>query len=182
MRKIARFGGLLAAGALFAACGSDDGEPLGQPSPAATETPTAELNPDPEDDLAGLWSAYWAAVVVAENDLDTDADQFNDVMTEQGAQQHIDYIQGLIDNDLFRAGEPDVGEPEFTLDDGTAMIEGCVDHAAWAIGSNTGARVQQMFPAGPHPYVVEAERQDDGQWLITRTFYGNNATITCEAP
>lgn len=150
------------------------------PSPERTTSTQTPAGPSAEEEISDLFQAYFAAVVAAEADLDDDPARFADVMTPEAAQVEADFIANLADNSMFRTGEPVVAEDVTVEVDGTtAVAQGCVDHKDWLLGATSGTGVQQPFPPGPQPFVLRVEQQDDGQWLVSETRYGEGATITC---
>lgn len=157
---------------------SNDGEP--ESSPTTESTPVDEDAAD-KAALATLYGAYWTAIIQAEADLNADPAGLGEVMTPDAAQQYAEFIQQKVDFELFRSGEPVVSDDlTITVDGDAAVVEGCVDHTTWVVGSRSGTGIEQMFPPGPQPYVVWAERQGDGEWLISQTRFGDGARILCD--
>lgn len=159
---------------IVVSCSGED-----EPDTEATADVTPEETVAPEAAAGDLWTAYWAAVVPAENEVNTDSAQFDGILNEEAAQHEIGFIQSMADAGLYRAGEPEVGDATVTVDGTTAVAEGCVDHAEWAIVSEAGSSVQPPIPPGSRPFVLDVEQADDGTWLITSARAEDGATITC---
>lgn len=164
---------------ILVGCSNGDPGEANSESPSYTPTTTSD-SADAEADVRALYHAYFDAVIAAEAAINPDAEQFGEVMTPEAAQVEADFIENMIDNDMFRDGEPLVDEDvQVDLDGESDTAQACVDHQGWLLGNTQGIAVEQPFPPGPRPFVVRVELQDDGRWLVSETLYDQDATITC---
>lgn len=148
------------------------------------DTPLLDRQTISADDVKAveeLYLEYWDAVVQAEAELDPDPSRFEAVMTPEAAQEEADFIQGMVDNNLLRHGEPSIGDVTVELDGDRGIAQACVNTAFWLISSRDGAPVRQVLEPGNVPIALSVESQDDGSWLVEHMPYAPQpeATITC---
>lgn len=152
-------------------CTGDESPPLEEETASAEDLKAVEE----------LYLAYWDSVVQAEAELDADPSRFEAVMTPDAINDYVAFLQGMVDNNLFRDGEPVIDDVTVEIHRDYAIAQGCVDASRWLLGSRDGTRVRQILEPGPQPHAVAVRRQDDGSWLIDQTPYQSEeeATIKC---
>jgi hypothetical protein len=73
-------------------------------------------------------------------------------------------------------GEPEIGEPEVTIDGDSARAEACVDQSSWGVVVN--GQTQPPLNVEPGPVAVSLARRD-GAWIIVDRIPVKEATLTC---
>jgi type V secretory pathway adhesin AidA len=166
--------------ATTAACTPDDptpsptattATPTPTPTPTPTRTPTVDARQQRIEDAKAAYVAYTAAV--------------NDVMQNSGAgatekiiapyvsgdlrPRLVSYYQQVVDQGLRQTGATKIASLEVVSDDGTIVLDACLDNSGVDVVDPTGKSV--LLPGFPSRLVtVETLRQqDDGRWTLVRS-------------
>lgn len=161
---------------VVAGCG-DDTEPSAEPTTLAP-TPTVTDSADTEAvaEVKAAYEAYWDVVIASENDPVEDRSIFEGVATGLAVETQMARIRSLIEDGIHMIGEPEIGEPEISVDGDEAHVEACVDTSTW--GAAVGDVTAPPNAAAPRPTVVTMTRADD-TWLVSEQLPAEGATITC---
>jgi hypothetical protein len=155
---------------LLAGCSGDDSGYEGLDEPVATPTLSES------DKIERVYAAYWDAIIASENGPDPSPELFDDVAVGHALQQQIRRVRDMVESDAHRVGEPNIGEPQITVNDTTARVEACVDQDSWDVVVD--GTTLPPTSAGPQPAIADLQ-QFDGTWLVTRLVPQSEATLTC---
>lgn len=155
---------LLTAG--LSAC-SDGSEPPAA-TPRATATPSASASPTPDASAAvkDLVARYWDAVVLAENNADTDRDQFDGLARGAFLENEFRKLDNYADQGIKRVGEPRISAVEVAVDGTSALVSHCIDEDGWT-AEKKGKALEPIL-TGNRPFGLTATLEGDA-WVITDT-------------
>ncbi|WP_049567072.1 hypothetical protein [Streptomyces sp. SBT349] len=178
---LATFAALAALTTAVAGCSSED-EPEDIDGTVDAAEPSGEESGDAEAEaeLTALYGRYWDAMTALENATEMDSAALDGIATTGVVETQLGRVSAFKDNDIHRQGEPVIESVTVAVDGDAATIQSCKSEADWAFLEN-GEVNPALLPEElmePHPYVVGAERSEDG-WLISRIMRNDQATISC---
>lgn len=160
----------------IAGCSDDDPEPAETLTPAPTLTPTPDATAEAIAQITDVYDQWWDATIAATNAGSLDPAPFEGIASDIAINEQLLVVRQLNDGGITRSGEPEVAEPQITVDGETARVEGCVDESGWAV--TVDGEEMPADDRGATPRVFDYANQN-GTWVVAALVAQQEATITC---